>query len=81
MKVIELLKIGQNLLETLQYSCIRVQDVRFVGMYDEYVRMKNEKHKIAYISAVLTDKYGISERQFFYLIKRLGQDCTIGAAG
>lgn len=75
MKVIELLKIGQNMLETLQESCIRVTDVRFVEMYDEYVRMNADGHKKSYISAVLSEKYKISERQFFYIIKRLSQDC------
>lgn len=81
MKVVELLKISKNFLETLHNACIKMKDVRFVSMYEEYTKMVDEKHKITYISAVLSKKYGISERQFFYLIKRLGQDCTIGAAG
>lgn len=83
MKVVELLKISKNFLETLHNACIKMKDVRFVSMYEEYTKMVDEKHKITYISAVLSKKYGISERQFFYLIKRLShaRGCKgIGAA-
>jgi len=79
MKVVELLKIGRNLLETLQNSCIKVSDVKFIGMYDDYSSMVAEGHKISYISTVLSAKYNISERQFFYLIKRFERECKIRA--
>lgn len=45
-------------------------------MYDEYVSLCDQKFKISYIAAVLSEKYEISERQFFYIIKRLSKDCT-----
>ena len=80
MKVVELLKIGQFLLKALQKSCIKVGDVRYLEMYDDYVRMTKEKQKMSYISAVLSDKYNISERQFFYVIKRFQKDCKIPAS-
>ena len=75
-----MLKIGQLLLETLQNSCIKIKDVRFIAMYDEYMAMNAQNLKKAYIASVLAHKYGISERQFFYIIKRLRQDCKISAA-
>ena len=73
MKVVELLKIGRHILETLHQSCIKVSDIRFIDMYDEYVSLCDQKFKISYIAAVLSEKYEISERQFFYIIKRLQQ--------
>lgn len=79
MKVIEMLKIGRIFLETLQESCIKINDVRYVGMYEEYLRIMEETNKTSYAAAVLSEKYGISERQFFYIIKRFGQDCKIHA--
>jgi len=79
MKVIELLKIGKNFLETLQNSCIKASDVNFVAMYDEYKRMMDSHYKVSYIATVLSQKYGISERQFFYIIKRFEKDCKIPA--
>jgi hypothetical protein len=79
MKVVEILQIGQNLLEMLQKSCIKVSDVKYIGMYEEYSDMVANGNKISYIAAVLSTKYNISERQFFYIIKRFEQDCKIGA--
>lgn len=79
MKVVELLKIGRLFCETLQKACIKSDDVRFVDMFDEYTEMYHEGHKITYIAASLSDKYNISERQFFYVIKRLSKDCKIPA--
>lgn len=79
MKVIELLKLGSKLLETMQNFCIKVGDVRYIGLYEDYLRIMKEHHKATYAAAVLSKKYGISERQFFYLIKRFEQDCKICA--
>ena len=69
------MKIGKNMLETLHNSCIKIKDVQFVEMYEEYMHFMEQKHKITYIAAILSEKYGISERQFFYIIKRFEQDC------
>jgi hypothetical protein len=79
MKVIEMLQIGQKLLEMLQKSCIKVSDIKYIGMYNEYSDMVANGNKISYIAAVLSTKYNISERQFFYVIKRFEQDCKISA--
>lgn len=80
MKVVEILKLSRNWLELLQNACIKVSDIKHLEMYEEYQRMIEEGHKISYISSYLSEKFRISERQFFYLIKRLSQDCTICAA-
>ena len=79
MKVVELLKIGRNLFEALHRSCSKVSDIRFIEMYEEYDAMLKDRHKMSYIAAFLSEKYDISERQFFYIIKRLSQDCTFSA--
>lgn len=79
MKVVELLKIGRNLLEVLQNSCIKMNDVKFIQMYDEYKRIEQKNMKVTYAAAMLSKKYGISERQFYYIIKRFETDCKIHA--
>lgn len=77
MKVVELLQTGRILLETLQKSCIKISDVKFIGMYEEYAQMMSEGYKVSYVAAVLSSKYEICERQFFYIIKRFEQECKI----
>ena len=60
MKVIEILKLGRNLIELLQKSCIRMDDVLFIGMYDEYIEIISNGNKKSYAVTVLSKKYGIS---------------------
>ena len=81
MKVVEILKIGQNLLELLQKSRIKVDDVRFIGLYDEYLELIRQGNKKSYAVLVLSQKYNISERQVYYIIKKLSADCKIRAVG
>lgn len=80
MKVIELMKIGKNMLEVLHSSCIKVSHVKYIALYEEYLEMVARKEKMSYIAAVLSGKYGISERQFFYIIKHFNQDCKFPAS-
>ena len=80
MKVIEILKLGRNFLEVLQKSCIKLSDMRYIEMYDEYERMVSFGEKITYVAATLTEKYNISERQFYYIIRRFSADCKNCAA-
>lgn len=76
MKVIELLKIDQLVLRLLQESCVRVDDVRFVELYEEYQRILKEGYKVSYAVTLLAEKYGISERKVYYLIKKFSKDCN-----
>ena len=79
MKVIEIIKMGQKILEMMQKSCIKVNDVGYIGIYDDYERMRKEGNKKGYIVAVLAERYGISERKVYYLLKFFERDCKIGA--
>lgn len=79
MKVIELLKIDQKVLELLQECCIKVDDVRYVGIYDEFGRMVRGGAKVTYAVACLSERYGISERKVYYLLKKFSRDCNVCA--
>lgn len=79
MKVVEIMKLGKNFLELLQKSCVRVDDLQFVDLYDEYVAMTEGGEKSTYAVSLLSERYSISERQVYYLVKKLGADCKIGA--
>lgn len=81
MKVIEIMKLGRIFLELLQESCIKIDDLRFVSLYDEYSDIVNNGGKTSYAVAMLSDKYKISERKVYYIIKKFSKDCNIGAVG
>lgn len=79
MKVIELLKIDRKVLELLQESCVKVGDVHFVGLYDDFMRIVKSGGKTTYAVAVLSQKYKISERKVYYLMRKFTQDCNVCA--
>lgn len=79
MKVIELLKIDQKVLELLQECCIKMDDVRYVEMYDDYKQIISRGGKITYAVAVLSEKYKISERKVYYLLRKFSNDCNVCA--
>lgn len=79
MKVIEVLKLNSGLLRVLQDTGIKVEDVRYIGLHDEYRRMQANGEKVSYIVATLAERYGICERKVYALIKHLSSDCKLPA--
>ena len=63
MKVIEILKLGQNIAKALHNSCIKLSDFKYIEMYDEYMEITASGEKSTYAVALLSEKYNISERQ------------------
>lgn len=79
MKVVEIIRLSKCILEALQNSCIKIDDIRYLQMYDEYVSLINERHKKSYVVALLSDKYKVSERQVYYVIQKFSKECKIRA--
>ena len=77
MKVIEILNLNKELLKKFQYMGIRMDDVKFIDLYDEYITMITEGEKVSYVIAVLSEKYGVSERKVYDLIRRFKSDCNL----
>ncbi len=77
--MIEVMKIDQKGLELLQECCISISDVRFIGLYDDFMRIIGDGGKTTYAIAYLAEKYGISERKVYYLIKKFTAECTVCA--
>lgn len=79
MKVIEILKLNRELLNVCRDVGIKPDDVRYIGLYNDYSRLLGNGEKVSYIVAVLAERYGISERKVYMLIKRLQADCNLCA--
>lgn len=80
MKVYEIVKLGQEILEVLQKSCINIADCSYLELYEEYEKMLEDGCKSSMVVPYLADKYLISERRVYYLIKKYKKDCKIGAS-
>lgn len=75
MKIIEILKFNRELLKRLQTAGIRLDDTQYIDLYSEYRDMLDRGEKVSYIVAMLADKYSVSERKVYSLIKRFQSDC------
>lgn len=79
MKVFEVLNLNRELLMRINEIGIRLDDCRFVDLYNDYEEMKAKGMKITYIVTMLSDIYHISERKVYNLLKRFNMDCKVRA--
>ena len=77
MKVIEILNLNKELLKKFQMAGIRMDDVQYIDLFNEYLALVTQGEKVSYIVATLADKYTISERKVYDLIKRFKSDCNL----
>lgn len=70
MKVIEILNFNRELLKRLQ-----AEDARYIDLYADYTRLLDQGEKVSYAVAVLSEKYSVSERKVYALVKRFQSDC------
>ena len=75
MKVIEILNFNRELLKRLQAVGIRLEDARYIDLYADYTRLLDHGEKVSYAVAVLSEKYSVSERKVYALVKRFQSDC------
>lgn len=73
----ELLKSAATICRILAVNKVKTADVCFVPLYDDYIRMKGEGHKMTYIVFYLSEKYCVSEAAVYRIVKRMGKDIRI----
>ena len=77
MTIIEILNLNKDLLKTFQKVGIRLDDVQYIDLFNEYRKMVTDGEKVPYIVATLASKYDVSERKVYDLIKRFKTDCNL----
>lgn len=70
-----MLKFNRELLKRLKSAGIRLEDEAYVDLYTDYTALVEHGEKVSYIVALLSDKYAVSERKVYNLIKRFQSDC------
>ena len=71
MKVIEILRLGKEMLKLMSNCDIRTSDYKHIAMFDEYTNLRNKGEKVDYIICTLSDKYKLSESTVKRIVKRL----------
>lgn len=46
-------------------------------IYSQFMEMKKQGHKVSYITAFLADKYSMTDRGIYKIVKRLGKTVSI----
>lgn len=79
MKIIEILKFNRELIKRLKMAGIRLEDEELVDLYTDYTALLDRGEKVSYAIAFLSDRYGVSERKVYGLIKHFQSDCKFPA--
>lgn len=69
----EILKMNEQLFRLLNDNGIDTKDLQYLPMVEEFRRMKSKKHKVNYIVCFLSEKYDMSERGIYKIVKRFGE--------
>lgn len=69
----ELLKTAESLLAVLIKNDIDAKDVKYLKLYQEYMRLKEEGHKVGYVVYYLSQQYECSEATVYRVVKRMTQ--------
>ena len=79
MTIYEILSFNKELLHRLSDAGIKIGDYSYVDLFRDFTRMVREGNKTTYAVAVLSDKYRISERKIYDVIRYMSKDCKSGA--
>ena len=70
MTTYELLRVNQGLIEVLKSAGVRMDDVRYIDLYADVKSMTAAGDKKTYAVAVAADRYNVSERLVYDIVKR-----------
>lgn len=73
----EILKASASVCKALADNGISPSDYRFIGLIEEYNRLKAEGHKYAYITFYLAQQYSVSETSVYRIVKKLQENANI----
>lgn len=74
MKAIDILSLAEGIITTLDRNDIKTADVRYVQMYRDWQRMREEGHKWDWIMYWLGKEYDLSETSVWRILKRMDKD-------
>lgn len=76
MTLFEILNFNRELLKRLISVGFKPDDCRYLELYRDYVLMREQGDKVTYIVSVLSERYSVSERKIYNIIKHMETDCT-----
>ena len=75
MTTFDVICFNRELINRMNNLGIRLNDTRYIELYKEYCRMLGNDEKVTYIVRLLSEKYGVPERNVYKIIKRFKKYC------
>lgn len=80
MTLFDILSFSSDMLHRLSAMGIkRTDDYRLADLYRDYLRMKTRGEKTTYAVALLAERYAMSERRVYKVLRLLKGECSGGA--
>lgn len=76
MTIFEVLNFNRELLDRLRSMGISLNDTQYIDLFADFSKMVADGNKVSYAVAVLADRYSVSERKVYSLIKRYKSNCN-----
>lgn len=77
MTAFELLKSCASVCAVLAANKINPADVRYLQLYADFVRMRDEGQKTSWVVFYLAQQYDCDEATVYRVVKRLSAECTL----
>jgi hypothetical protein len=76
MTLFEILSFNKEIISKLLKAGVKPDDYHYINLYNDYMRMLNQGEKVTYIVATLSERYSVSERKIYSIIRRFKTQCT-----
>lgn len=70
MLIAEFVRINARLLKTLSDYGIKISDYKYVELFRDFVKMRENGDKTTYIVVALSEKYKLSETSVYRILRR-----------
>jgi Mor family transcriptional regulator len=77
MTAYQLLRSNESLIRLLEQNQINTSDVTHLEIYSQFEQMKEKGHKVSYITVYLADKYKMTDRGIYKIIRRLNRKVNL----
>ena len=75
MKIVEIVRLGREMLKTLSENDVMIGDWKYLDMYEEYHRMRDNGIKYRAAIAEVALCHNISRAKAERIIRRFNKDC------
>ena len=80
MTLFEILEFNREIITKLASLGVKAGDCKYIDLYAEYTAMRRRGEKVTYAVSFLAEKYSVSDRKVYGILKRFAADCTHHAA-